>query len=116
MEGITILSEHLCRVVELRELIGAGIFVTLICVGGLFVYRWMYKYSDKDKQTKTLYFACSTLLVIGNIWFCIAQIDDYNTTHMEYTVTVDDNVGFNDFYEKYEIVSVNGHEYRVVEK
>lgn len=116
MEGITILSEHLCRVVELRQLIGTGILITLICVGGLFIYKWMYEYSNKDKQTKTLYFACSTVLLIANILFWIAQIYNYNTTHMEYTVTVDDNVSFNDFYERYEIVSIDGSAYRVVEK
>lgn len=35
---------------------------------------------------------------------------------MEYIVTVDDGVGFNDFHEKYEIISTDGIEYRVVEK
>jgi hypothetical protein len=48
--------------------------------------------------------------------FWVFQINNYNKTHIEYTVTIDDSVSFDDFHEKYEIVSVNGNEYRVVEK
>lgn len=115
MDGITIVAEHFCRVVEFRELIGIGIFITLLICGGLFLYRYMYKI-ETNKTNKRLIVVCSLLLVALYIWFWTFQIDKYNTTHMEYTVTVDDNVSFNDFYAKYEIVSVNGNEYRVVKK
>lgn len=40
----------------------------------------------------------------------------YNTTHMEYTITIDDSVGFNEFYDKYEVISVDGEKYRVIER
>lgn len=50
------------------------------------------------------------------LFFWTGVINKFNTTHMEYTVIVDDSVSFNDFHAKYEIISTNGNEYRVAEK
>ena len=116
MNGITIIEEHLCRVVEFPALIGIGIFITLLFIGVLLMYRFMCKHNMMDKKGKTTAIVCSVLLVIMYVAFWVVQINHYNNTHMEYTVTVDDSVSFNDFHAKYEIVSVNGNEYRVVEK
>lgn len=118
MNGITIIEEHLCRVVELPALIGIGIFTTLLVVGALLLYKLMWKYNlvDKKKKEKITTIVCSILLVVMYIVCWVVQISNYNKTHMEYTVTVDDSVSFNDFHAKYEIVSVNGNKYRVVEK
>ena len=118
MNGITIIEEHLCRVVELPALIGTGIFITLLIAGALLLYKLMWKYDlvKNAKKEKITTIVCSMLLVIMYIVFWVSQISNYNKTHMEYTVTVDDSVSFNDFHAKYEIVSVNGDEYRVVEK
>lgn len=116
MNGITIVEEHLCRVVELPSLIGLGIFMSLLIVGVLAFYRFMYKNSIKNKSTKILIWCCSILLVILYIATWGHQICMYNKTHMEYTVMIDDSVSFNDFHAKYEIVSVNGNKYRVLEK
>ena len=116
MNGVTSIEEHLCRVVEMPSLIGIGIFMSLLIIGVLAMYRWMYKNSAKDKRTKILVWCCSTALIVMYIVTWVVQISNYNTTHMEYTVTVDDSVSFNDFHAKYEIVSVNGDEYRVAEK
>lgn len=118
MNGITIIEEHLCRVVELPALIGIEIFITLLFVGVLLLYKLIWKYDlvVKDKKEKIATIVCSILLVVMYIVCWVALISNYNKTHMEYTVTVDDSVSFNDFHTKYEIVSVNGDEYRVVEK
>lgn len=116
MNGITIVEEHLCRVVELPSLIGIGIFMSLLIVGVLALYRLAYKNSTKDKSTKILTWCCSIFLVILYIATWGHQICMYNKTHMEYTVTIDDSVSFNDFHAKYEIVSVTGNKYRVLEK
>ena len=116
MDGITIVAEHLCRVIEWGELIGFGIFITLLCIGGLLFYRWGYKHCKSNKANKITIFICSIILVIINICFWIVQINKYNTTHIEYTIIVDDSVSFNDFYEKYEIISINEDRYRVIEK
>lgn len=116
MDGITIIEEHLCRVVEFGEFIGFGIFITYICAMALLFYIWSYKCCNLDKTNKIVTIVCSILLIVINVGFWVFQTHKYNTTHMEYTVIVDDSVSFNDFHEKYEIVSVNGNEYRVVEK
>ena len=116
MNGITIIEEHLCRAVEFPALIGIGIFVTLLFVGALLFYKLMLKYNSIDKKKKITTIICSILLVVIYVVFWVAQINDYNDTHIEYMVTIDDSVSFNDFYAKYEIVSVSGDEYRVVEK
>ena len=116
MNGITIIEEHLCRVIETPDLIGIGIFITLLFGGVLLFYRYSYKHAVTDKKDKITVIVCSIVLVVMYIFFWVIQIVKYNDTHMEYTVTIDDSVSFNDFHAKYEIVSENGNEYRVIEK
>lgn len=112
MGGITIVEEHLCRVVELEQLITICVFFTLLCVGVFAFYRWDYK---NTKYNKKLDILCA----IGTVILCIAlwadQIYKYNKTHYEYVVEVDNSVTFNDFFDRYEIVSVDGNRYRVKE-
>lgn len=114
MNGITIIEEHLCRAVELRALIVIGIFITLLAVGALRFYIFIWRHNLLDKKTSII--ICSILIVVIYVVFWVVQINDYNDTHMEYTVMIDDSVSFNDFHTKYEIISVDGNEYRVVEK
>lgn len=114
MKGITIVEEHLCRAVELPQLIVVCVFVTLLCVGVLALYRFMYKYTESNANKK-LVIACSVGIVIMYIALWTHQIYNYNKTHFEYTIEVDDSVSFNDFFDKYEIVSVDGDRYRVKE-
>lgn len=116
MDGITIVAEHFCRVVEFEELIIIGILYTLICIVGLLFYWFSYKYSNTRHIDKKILIACSAFIIILNVFTWVIQINKYNTTHMEYTVIVDNSVSLNDFYAKYEIVSVNGNEFRVIEK
>lgn len=114
MNGVKIIEEHLCRVVELPQLIGIGVFFTIFIFGVLVFYRWAYKNSE-SKSTKRLVLGCSVAIVIMGIALWTHQIYNYNKTHFEYTVEVDDSVSFNDFFDKYEIVSVDGDQYRVKE-
>ena len=114
MEGITIVEKHLCRVVELQQLITICVFFTLLCIGVLALYRFIYKDTDSNAN-KRLAIVCSIGIVILCIVLWIHQIYNYNKTHFEYTIEVDDSVSFNDFFDKYEIVSVDGDRYRVKE-
>lgn len=116
MDGVTIVAEHFCRELTLVALITVGIIITLLVVLILEVLRKIYKTDATNKCEKTA-ISLSLILVIILYPFALgALIDQYNTTHMEYTVTVEDSVSFNDFHEKYKIVSVDGTEFRVVEK
>jgi hypothetical protein len=115
MNGITIIEEYLCRVVELPSLIATGVFFTLLCVGILAFYRWAYKDTER-KSTKILILCCSIGIVVMCVALWAVQICNYNKTHYEYVVEVDDSVAFNDFFDRYEIVSVDGDRYRVKER
>ena len=114
MYGITIVEEHLCRVVELPQLITICVFFTLLCVGIIALYRFIYKYTDRNAEKRAAA-VCSVGIVIMCVVLWTHQIYNYNKTHFEYTVEVDDSVSFNDFFDKYEIVSVDGDRYRVKE-
>ena len=116
MNGITIIEEHLCRALELPALIFFGIFVTLLIGGVLSLYMTMYKTTAVSKSSKIILIVCSIILIIMYAVFWVVQVNRYNNTHTEYTITIDDSVSFNDFNEKYEVISINGNEYRVVEK
>ena len=116
MNGVTIVEEHLCRVVERQQLIILGIFVTLLCIGALVLYRFIYKNRCQSKSDKTLTCVCSIAVVVLLAFFWVVQIYNYNNTHFEYTVEVDDAVTFNDFFDRYEIISVDGDRYRVKER
>ena len=115
IDGITVVEEHICRLVELPAFIACGVVVTLLCSIVLFVYWNIYKKSYNRSDRSATKF-CSVIVIILFIVFWIFQINGHNKIHMEYTIIIDDNVSFNDFYEKYEIVSMDGTEYRVVEK
>lgn len=65
------------------------------------------------KNTALVCFGIAVVLYIAFVGF---EIKQYNTTHMEYTITIDDSVGFNEFYDKYEVISVDGEKYRVIER
>lgn len=114
MGGITIVEEHLCRVVELEQLITICVFFTLLCIGAFAFYRWDYKNTD-NKYNKKLDILCAIGIVILCIALWVDQIDKYNKTHYEYVVEVDNSVTLNDFFDRYEIVSVDGNRYRVKE-
>ena len=112
MNGVTIIVEHLCRVIGLSDLISVGLIVTAMFVGILMLFRWIYK-NDKDTKTSATIGSIIIVILLALSW--IALISQYNTTHLEYTVEVDDTVGFNEFFDRYELVSVDGNEYRVKE-
>lgn len=117
MNGVTIIEEHLCRVIALVPLLAFGIFFTIICIGGIILNRsYICESRNSNKWNRIIPFTCSIILVILCIGFWALEIIQYNKVHTEYTVTVEDSVSFNDFHAKYEIISIDGDKYRVVEK
>ena len=113
MNGINIIAEHFCREINLATLIASGSCITVLVIVSLIVYWKIYKSNDSLKK---FIIGCS-IAIISTLCICwYSLVDGYNTTHMEYTITIDDTVGFNEFNEKYEIISINDNEYRVKEK
>ena len=115
MDGITILAEHFCRGIELEGLIAYFLFFGLLIAFVVVFYIYVIK-TTHDEVTRNIALICLAILVVIFVVFSVFEIKDYHTTHMEYTITIDDNVGFNEFYNKYEIISVDGETYRVIEK
>ena len=112
MNGITIIEEHLCRQTSLATVITVCITIALAIAAIIFIFMQQHKYS-KQCYHELIFMAC--ILVVFITGFCVL-LKEYRDTHIEYTITVDDTVSFNDFMEKYEIISVDGIEYRVREK
>ena len=113
MNGITIIEVYLCRLVELEQLIAVCMIYTLFCIGAFAFYRWDYK--NNTRNHKKLDVLCIVGIVILCILLWADQIYKYNKIHYEYMIEVDNSVTFNDFFGKYEIISVNGSMYRVRE-
>lgn len=116
MNGITIIEEHLCRQMSLPALILGGCVITLMCIAFLFLCWFLWKTLSDTKIEKILCLLWSTLIIVMCIVFWCSCINTYNTTHIEYTVTIDDTVSFHEFYERYEIISENNGEYRIKER
>ena len=113
MDGINVIAEHFCRETSVAMLIVGGAIVTILVAIALVIYWKIYK---NNSSLKNFIIGCSIVILSILALFWYLMIDGYNTTHMEYTITIDDTIGFNEFNEKYEIISVNGNEYRVKEK
>ena len=116
MNGITIIEEHLCRTVDLPALIGIIFIITLMYGCVIALYSFIYKTNTTGSNIRKFVFVCSIIISILYAAVLVVQVRGYNETHMEYTVIADDTVSFNDFMEKYEIISIDGIEYRVKEK
>ena len=116
MNGITIIEEHFCRQISLQGLIISGILITLMFIGLLFCCWLMWKICIRTKGEKIACLICAISIIVACVVFWRFQINTYNTTHMEYTVTIDDTVSFHEFYERYEIISENNGEYRIKER
>ena len=116
MNGITIIEEHFCRQMSLPVLIFGGCVITLMCLGLLYCCWFLWKNFTKTKIEKIACLILSTFIIVMCTVFWCTCINAYNTTHMEYTVTIDDTVNFNEFYERYEVISKNNDEYRIKER
>lgn len=109
MEGVTILSE------SPYFPIGLAIVLTVVAtvVVGLSVVCVIMRFRDDDNTW--LLISVITGVVAGVL--VALTIHGYTTqSHKVYKVTIDDNVSFNDFIEKYEIVDQDGQIYTVKER
>ena len=112
MDGITILKETIVHNPTLTDLIiaiSAISFIIVIAIGIVLIHM---KYEKRYLRIIAVSFCIALELFV-----CIFLPYHHVThTHTEYTVTIDDTVGFNEFMETYEIVSQNGNEYVVKER
>lgn len=119
MEGITILNK--VDIMELPLWVNVIIIVlsiiTFLSIGMSVVdaikditngHCWIFLV-----VTTVAYIALVIMGIMGNV---DKQLLTEPTGKYEYQVTIDDSVSMNEFYEKYEIVEVNGKIYTIREK
>lgn len=117
LKGITILNSYDVTSPEWREMLAPSVGFSILVLFGLIIITWII-------YDKTLRKAAVILLyiIIGlTLLFFMPCV--YGFTHLpenkyqtRYEVTISDEVNFNEFNSKYEIVTQKGLIYTIVEK
>ena len=111
MEGVTILSEIVTRDVSILGCI------VLICLGIILLIVSILCLVLSIQEESGACAFLSAIIMIGS--FVIGTVGIVNLSekpYIVYKVTIDDNVSFNEFNEKYEIIKQDGLIYEVKEK
>lgn len=115
MNGVTILSEAFCRGAKLSQVIaglcGLVVMSLVIIPSTTDLWREKGRWIIKGILSILGLFVVSMFSLIA-----IGVCNEYLTFHTEYEVIVDDSVGFNEFYNHYEIIYRDGDIYTVREK
>ena len=113
MEGVTILSEIVTWDISISG-------VVLICVGIIFlIVGILYLVASIQERLKSYAFISVIMILFS---FAIGMIGIIKITNLSeepytvYKVTVDDDVSFKEFNEKYEIIKQDGLIYEVRER
>lgn len=109
LDGITVISSF---IIEPTIIIMLG--VLLLLLGFIFIFIFDNDWV-KPKLRSTMEIVAIFLIAIGVTTFIdIYQDRDYSNTY--YKVTISDEVKFNDFEERYDIVTSKGEIYTIREK
>lgn len=114
MEGVIVHAEHTVR--EMPVVATVCICLLLFAMYAFILYGAYMEYTkDKDKK-------CALTLVVVFIFTLIfpgvlglESIRQSRTVYNEKIVTVDESVGFNEFFRRFKIVSQDGSLYTVIE-
>ena len=114
MDGVTILSEMSVRGESLWIVMTWWLLtiVYIVCCIWDNVENWHYSgWRSRITAIICALMVCSFILMIG-----VGLCAEYNTFHTEYKITIDDSVSFNEFTDRYEIVSQDSDVYTVIER
>lgn len=117
IEGVTILN----KITEYKEVSGIAYILVIfaVCSGVFAIIIGVVDMSDG------FYYPISIIKLISGIVFlilgiigliCIGKITKQPTGEYQYKVTIDDTVVMSEFYEKYEVIEVEGKIYTIEEK
>lgn len=121
MNGVTVITEILCRERSLKDVLGTGIFTSVLMLLAIFVY-WKFIYFGFKKSCthpKELTIAQVFLVMFSLFFILLTIIGDislyrqYHNTHMEYEIVIDDSASFNEVTSVYDILSRENDIYRV---
>jgi hypothetical protein len=114
MDGVTILTTHVYRTCELWEVIFSSVLIFLM-LGLFWLLSWILVGADTNHSTLigiilAIVFLAAFLGIEFVIW------NDYMTIYTDHIVTIDDTVNFNEFSERYEVISQDGALYTIRER
>lgn len=114
MDGVTILSEMSVRGEELFFVIAWILLSITFIVGAIWdnIDNWCYFGWSSRIMSIIFTILLGAFMFVVSVGLC----GEYNTFHTEYEVTIDDSVGFNEFIDRYEIISADGNVYTVIER
>lgn len=114
MDGVIILEETLCRNIELQQLIAsvAGFFIMFVCTLSPVFEDWRWLERVGKFLAVCFMLVMTIILSLLPIW----AFQNYYTFHTEYTITIDAPVNFDEFYNRYEVIDVDGNTYTVIER
>lgn len=112
MEGVKILSEIPVYDSLHSVCFGfAGVVMAIIAV--VMIFNFILAAMDRKRN-------CIFLLAISCMCFYASHLSFLDmasvVSHMQYKVVIDDNVNFNEFVSRYEIIHQEGNIYTVIEK
>lgn len=108
MAGVTILGSEVVMMEHplgfTFAMIGVGLLALSLIVGIIF--------KEKNLAPMLIFTVIGTVLTFGGLgWASINKVEDY----VEYDVLVSEDVNFQEFYNKYEILEAKGQVYTVKE-
>jgi hypothetical protein len=110
LDGVTIIETVTKNRIKLSLAIVLTVVIVVVCVTAICKIWNVCVHNHKRSAT-----AISAII----IFMCVAMISvvwiGHKTTNAEYIVTIDDNVPYKAFIEKYEVLSRDGDRYRVRE-
>jgi hypothetical protein len=115
MEGITVLNSTAAMTIHPLGALFVGLGISIFFLG--FIIALFVAAIDQLNRTGFI-IICSTFLIgvslsLGGIIFgCINPVEDY----IKYDVLISEDVSFQEFYEKYEVIEVKGQIYTIKER
>lgn len=110
IDGITVLAQHSPAVLG-SLIVGIILFATVAIFFVTLVFI-----SLRSKEWKASILCCVVAVIF--LYGIYLLIEDTRSAqeNIEYIVTIDDSVSFKEFYNKYEIIEVNGDLYTIKER
>ena len=115
LDGINVLQEHFCRELSLASCIFVSVLTISLATFYIIYSVCVSKNLNGTRSFNTFLVVARIIVICVAIACVIASCCSYLNTWQEYSVTIDDSVKFNEFFDKYEIISQNGYIFRIKE-
>ena len=117
LKGVTILNSYDIIIPEWHDTIFSAIVFSFVAVSGIALIIYLLLDSKRIKDALTP----SVIIVLFTLFGIFVSIHGFthlpeNKYQTRYEVTISDDVNFNEFNSKYEIVEQNGLIYTIIEK